>query len=54
MDPAELSAKSDEEIVKFVNFNDSIQVEKADSIVESPLNMRVRAHLTSAPARSCR
>lgn len=49
MDPAELSAKSDEEIVKFVNFNDSIQIEKADSIVESPLNMRVRAHLNIRP-----
>lgn len=49
MDPAELSAQTDDEIVKFVNFNDTVQVAEADSIVESPLNMRIRAHLDIRP-----
>lgn len=49
MEPAQLTAQTDEGVVKFVNFNDTTQVEKADSIVESPLNMRINAKLTISP-----
>lgn len=47
MAPAELQTSTqDNGVVKFVNFNDTTQVEKADSVVESPLNMRINANLT--------
>ena len=49
MESAQLSSQSDHEVVKFVNFNDTTQVVKADSVVQSPLNMRVRANLTISP-----
>lgn len=49
MDPAELQAQTDDGIVRFVNFNDTVQVAEADSIVESSLNMRVRAQLSISP-----
>lgn len=45
MSPAELSSQSDQDVVRFVNFNDTTMTEKADSIVESPLNMRINANL---------
>ena len=49
MEPAELQAQSQQEVVRFVNFNDTTQVEEADSVVESPLNMRIDARLTVSP-----
>lgn len=49
MEPAQLTGGTDEDVVKFVNFNDSTLVAKADSVVESPLNMRINAHLTISP-----
>lgn len=49
MDPAELSSQSDQDVVRFVNFNDTTQVVKTDSIVESPLNMRINANLVITP-----
>lgn len=49
MEPAELKAQSDGDIVKFVNFNDSVQVADADSIATSPLAMRINADLTISP-----
>ena len=49
MDPAELSSQSDQDVVRFVNFNDTTQVIKTDSIVESPLNMRINANLVITP-----
>lgn len=49
MAPAELTAQSDEGVVKFVNFNDTTQVAKSDSIEESALNMRVNARLNISP-----
>lgn len=49
MDPAELSSRTDDDVVRFVNFNDTTQAIKADSIVESPLNMRINAGLTVSP-----
>lgn len=49
MEPAQLSAQSEQDVVKFVNFNDTTQVEKSDSVVESPLNMRINANLVISP-----
>lgn len=49
MEPAELTAQTDDDMVKFVNFNDTTQVENADTIVESPVKMKIDAHLTIAP-----
>lgn len=49
MDPAELTTHSDQEVVRFVNFNDTTQVAQNDSVVESPLNMRINADLVISP-----
>lgn len=50
MAPAELQASTqDNGVVKFVNFNDSTLSAEADSVVESPLNMRINADLSIAP-----
>lgn len=49
MDPAELQTSKDEDVVKFVNFNDTTQVAVADSVVESPLSMRINANLRISP-----
>lgn len=49
MESAELTSKSDNDVVKFVNFNDTTQVEKADSVPESVLKMRVKAGLNIMP-----
>ncbi len=49
MEPAQLTAQSDQDVVKFVNFNDTVQVVQADSIVQSPLNMRINAKVTISP-----
>lgn len=49
MDPAELTTQSDQEVVRFVNFNDTTQVDQNDSVVESPLNMRINADLVISP-----
>ncbi len=38
-----------DDVVKFVNFNDTTQLVKADSIVESPLNMSIDANLRISP-----
>lgn len=49
MNPAELQTQSDQDVVRFVNFNDTTQVSAADSVVESPLAMRINADLTISP-----
>lgn len=49
MEPAQLTAQTDEGVVKFVNFNDTTQIEKVDTVAESPLNMRINARLTISP-----
>ena len=49
MDPAELNAQQDQDVVRFVNFNDTTQVIKADSVEQSSVNMRVNANLTISP-----
>lgn len=46
---ADFKTETDEGIVKFVNFNDTTQVEQVDTIAESPLNMRIDAKLTISP-----
>ncbi len=48
MAPSELQSQ-EQNVVKFVNFNDTTQVAASDSIVESPLNMRIQAGLTISP-----
>lgn len=47
--PAEMTARNNDDVVRFVNFNDTTQTAEADSIVESPLNMRINANLTISP-----
>lgn len=49
MSPAELQAQSSDDIVKFVNFNDTTSTNETDSIEKSALNMRVNANLTISP-----
>lgn len=49
MSPEELSSTDAQDVVRFVNFSDTTQVAEADSIVESPLNMRINAALTISP-----
>lgn len=49
MEPAQLTAQTDEGVVKFVNFNDSTLVAEKDTVAESPLNMRIDARLTISP-----
>ncbi len=46
--PAEMSGKTETDVVKFVNFNDTTQTEKADSIIQG-MTMRIRAGLTISP-----
>lgn len=49
MSPAEFQTRQDDNVVKFVNFADSTLVAKADSVVESPLNMRINANVQIQP-----
>lgn len=49
MDPAELKSQQDQDVVRFVNFNDTTQVIKEDSIATSLVNMRINADLTISP-----
>lgn len=49
MTPGELSASSDQDVVRFVNFNDSVDVAQADTVATSSLNMRVNANLVISP-----
>ncbi len=49
MAPAEFTSRQDEDIVKFVNFNDTTLAQQTDSIAESPLNMRINANLRISP-----
>lgn len=49
LEPAELTAQSDQEVVKFVNFNDTAQIAKVDTIAQSAVNMRVNAKLAISP-----
>lgn len=49
MEPAQFTAQTDDDVVKFVNLNDTTTVEKVDTVVESPLNMRIDADLTISP-----
>ncbi|MDE5644444.1 MAG: translocation/assembly module TamB, partial [Muribaculaceae bacterium] len=49
MDPAELSSKSEQDVVRFVNFSDTTQVAREDTVVDSPLNMRINANLVVSP-----
>lgn len=48
MAPEEITAVSTDDVVKFVNLNDTVQIEKADSVATS-LAMRIRAGLTITP-----
>lgn len=45
-DAQQIGSVRNQDIVKFVNFNDTVQTEKADSVALSPLNMKVNAQLT--------
>lgn len=49
LEPAELTAQSDEGVVKFVNFNDTTQIAAVDTIEQSSINMRVNAKLSISP-----
>ena len=49
MEPAQFTAKDENGVVKFVNFNDTTQVAKVDTVAESPLNMRINAGLVISP-----
>lgn len=49
MSPSEMNMQTDENIVKFVNFNDTTQVAKADSVAPAAMSMRVIAGLTIDP-----
>lgn len=49
MTPADMQAQQQSDVVKFVNFNDTTQVAVADTVVESPLNMRIDANLQISP-----
>lgn len=49
LEPAALTAESDQSVVKFVNFNDTLQIEKVDTIQESAVNMRINAKLAISP-----
>lgn len=49
MEPSQLSSQSDQDVVRFVNFNDTTHSEQTDSVTQSPLNMRIRANLAISP-----
>ncbi|MCM1368747.1 MAG: translocation/assembly module TamB domain-containing protein [Candidatus Amulumruptor caecigallinarius] len=49
METSELTAESDADVVKFVNFNDTVRVADEDSVKVSPLNMRIAAALAISP-----
>ena len=49
MEPAQLQNGTDEDIVKFVNFNDTVQTAEADTVAVSNLNMRIDAQLRISP-----
>lgn len=49
MEPADFKASSDEGIVKFVNFNDTTQIAKVDTVATSAFNMRLNAGVIIAP-----
>lgn len=49
MEPAQLTAQTDEGVVKFVNFSDTTQIAKLDTVQQSSVNMRVNAKLTISP-----
>ncbi len=46
--PAEMTGRTETDVVKFVNFNDTTQVSKADSVIQT-MAMRIRAGLTISP-----
>lgn len=46
---SEMTMTNNEDVVKFVNFNDTTQVAAADSIEVSPLNMKIDGHLVISP-----
>lgn len=48
MAPSEITGGSSDNVVKFVNFNDTTQVAKADSVAQTSA-MRIRAALTISP-----
>lgn len=48
MEPSQLTGASSQNVVKFVNFNDTVQVAKSDSVAPSS-SMRIRAGLTISP-----
>lgn len=49
MTGSELQVRESSDVVKFVNFNDTTQTAEADTIVESPLNMKIEANLRISP-----
>lgn len=46
---SQFSTQADENVVKFVDFNDTTDVAEADTIKESNLNMRVNANVVISP-----
>lgn len=49
MDASTLTSQSDQDVVKFVNFNDTAQIAKVDTIEQSSVNMRINAKLSISP-----
>lgn len=49
MEPAQLTSRTEQDVVRFVNFNDTAQVTKTDSVVQSSLNMRINAKVAISP-----
>ena len=47
--PSELTAQSDQNVVRFVNFNDTTTVAAVDTVQPSALNMRINANLQISP-----
>lgn len=49
MDAAGFTTQSQDGVVKFVNFNDTIQIADVDTVEQSAVNMRINAKLTISP-----
>ncbi|MDD6701568.1 MAG: translocation/assembly module TamB domain-containing protein [Bacteroidales bacterium] len=48
MAPADLQIQNQDDVVRFVNYNDSAAMAAKDSVVESPLNMKIKAQVQIA------
>lgn len=49
LEPSQFTAQSDEGVVKFVNFNDTAQIARVDTVEQSAINMRINAKVTINP-----